>query len=131
MPKTIDLAKALAAAIVIMAINVAMSFVAVAVYAYLINPGHEDAYYEAATQQIVTGSAIVVGMLLFFGAGYIFAKRRPERNAVAFAIAIWVGYVALEIVILSGAGALGAAVGIISFSMLTKLAAVVVGAKIA
>ncbi len=114
----------------IMAVNVAISYVAVAVYAYLINPGHENAYYEAATQEIVTWSAIVAGMFLFFGASLFFAKRRPERNAFLFAGAIWTGYLLLEFIILTSVGALGSVFGIVSLSMFTKLAAAIVGAKV-
>ncbi len=130
MLNVIDIIKALVAAIVIMVVNVAISYVVVAIYAYLINPGHENAFYEAAAQDIAPWSSVVAGGFLFFGAGYLCAKRRPDRDAVLFAAAIWTGYLIVEFIILSGAGALTSMIGIVSLSLGTKLIAAIAGAKL-
>ena len=128
MLKTLDIVKAFGLAIGVMALNVAISYVAVAVYAYLIEPGHDNAFYEAAAQDIAPWSSVIAGVFLFFGVSYLFAKRRPERNAVYFAVAIWAGYLLVEFVILAGVGTLGSALGLVSFSLVTKLIAAVGGA---
>lgn len=128
--KPIDLAKALGAAIIIMVVNVALSFVVVAIYSYLINPGHDEAYYQAAAEWLVPASAVVAGFFLFLGAGYLFAKRKQERNAALFALAIWGGYVLIEFITLVGMDSLTSMIGIISASLGTKLVAVVAGAKL-
>ncbi len=130
--KSVDALKALVVAIVVMAINVAISYVVIAVYAYVINPGHEDAYYEAQVPVIAPWSSVVAGVFLFFGAAYLFAKRRPERNALWFAVAIWVGYLLVEFAILAGVGAsLIEMFPILALSLGTKLAAAILGAKAA
>ena len=127
--KAVDVAKAFVAAIVIMAANVAISYVVVAVYAYVIEPGHPNEFYEAAAQEIAPWSSVIAGVFLFFGAGYLFARRRPERNAVFFAAAIWASYLVIEFIILAGVGALGSAFGIVSLSLVTKLIAAILGAR--
>ena len=132
--KPTDIAKALGVAVLIMVINVAISYLAVAVYAYVINPGHDAAFYESAAEPIIIGSAILAGLVLFFIAGYFFTKRKPERNAIKFAVAIWVGYFLIEAITLGAVGTdvreLMSMLGVLGTSLITKLIAVIAGAKL-
>lgn len=126
--------KAIAAALAIMIVNMAISYLAVAVYSYLINPGHDTAFYEEAAESIILWSAVLAGLVLFFIAGYIFAKRRPDRNAVKFGVFIWGGYFLIEIVSITAVGIdaddLLPMFGIVSLSLITKLGAIIAGAKL-
>ena len=130
-----DYAKALGAAFLIMVLNVAISYLAVAVYSYVINPGHDTAYYESVAMPIILGSAILAGLVLFFISGYFFTKRKPERNAMHFAVAIWVGYVLIEALSIAAAGTDGAELKsmtvILGTSLITKLIAIIAGVKLA
>ena len=126
--QAIDFLKAFAAAIVLMILNLAASWVAVAIYAYMINPGHEDAFYHAAAQDIAPWSSVIAGFFLFFAAGYWFAKRKPERNGIAFGLAMAAGYAIVDASVLISMGVILAMTGIFVLSMGTKAIAAVLGA---
>lgn len=124
-----DYPKAVIAATVILAANVAISYVVVAIYAYLIEPGREAEFYEAAAQLIAPWSSVVGGAFLFFGAAFVLAKRRPERKAIAMAVAIFSAYAIVEFIVMSSAGKLMEMIAIVSLSLATKLAAAILGAR--
>src|SRR5215469_11936159 len=82
---SLDTAKALALAFVILAIELAFSYVVVRFYAVFIDPGQTDAYYAlAAVQWIVPWWLHIGGPLIFFFAGWLFTGRVRHRNAYAF-----------------------------------------------
>lgn len=124
----LDSLKALLTAIGILVINVAVSFLVVAIYASLIEPGRDDGFYEAAAQQISPWSSVVAGLFLFFFVAYLMAKRAPDRSAIGFAIAIWIFYAIIDLTIIVSQDALGSLAFVVSISLITKLVAAVVGA---
>lgn len=77
--------------------TVLLSIPMVAVYAYLINPGHPQEFYNQAATWIAPWSSHVGGPLLFFWLNRRGAVRNPQRNAVAFAWATIVSYVAIDL----------------------------------
>ncbi|MBT8471442.1 MAG: hypothetical protein HKN14_16585 [Marinicaulis sp.] len=129
--RPIDFVKAFVTAIIVMVLNVAISFGVVAVYAYLIEPGHDAAFYEAAAQDIAPWSSVVFGVILFFVAAYIFGKRRPGRDAMHFALAIFASYALVEFLILGSEGVIAEMIGIVSLSLATKLGAAILGVRMA
>ena len=54
----------------VMALNVAFSFLYMVVYSYAIDPGHEQAYYEAHAQIAAPYCSIVAGIPLMFLVGW-------------------------------------------------------------
>lgn len=124
----LDLLKAFFTAVGILFVNVAISFLVVAIYALLIEPGREDGFYEAAAQQIAPWSSVVAGIFLFFFAAYVMAKRAPNRNAIGFAITVWVFYAAIDLAVLVSQQALIPLILVASISLISKLAAAVYGA---
>jgi hypothetical protein len=122
----IDFVKAVALAVGILVVNVAISFAVVAAYALLVEPGHDAAYYEAAAQWIAPWSSVAFGWLLFFIACYVLS-RRPERNALAFAITVFAAYAALDLGILYAAGALTTLPPIVALSLASKLVGAIGG----
>lgn len=129
--KKADIPKAIGVALVIMVVNVAISFPVVAVYAYFIEPGHDAVFYEASAQRIAPWSSVVAGVFLFFGALYWLTRRTPERHAIGFAVAVCLAYAALDLAIVGGAGSLPSLAGIIALSLATKFAAAIAGASLA
>ncbi len=129
MLQTFDYVKAAIAAIVIFAANIAISFAVMAVYAYFINTGHDAAFYNAAAQRIAPWSSIVFGAVLFYAVAFLLGKRRPERNAIAFALTIFLVYAGIEFVVMSDAGKLASMIGVIALSLATKLTAAYLGAR--
>ncbi len=85
--KAIDFIKALGVAIATLAITVAASFPMVAFYAFVIEPGHPQEFYNEAAQWIAPWSSHVLGPLVFLGFNYWFARRSSDRNAMLFAAA--------------------------------------------
>ena len=123
--KPIDFAKAAAVATALLALNVLIAVLVVFGYSILIEPGHPRAFYDSAALRIAPWSSHIAGTALFFGAGYLFARRRPQRNGSLFAAAFTVLYA-----IIDGATVGFAGVFAVDFalSMLAKLLAALAGA---
>jgi hypothetical protein len=85
--KPIDFAKAAGVAIGVLALNILIAVLVVFGYSVFIEPGHPREFYDAAALRIAPWSAHIFGTALFFGAGYLFARRRPQRNGFLFAAA--------------------------------------------
>jgi hypothetical protein len=122
----LDFVKAFALAFGILVVNVAISFAVVAAYSVWVEPGHDQAHYEAAAQWIAPWSSVAFGWLLFFIATYVLS-RRPERSALAFAITAFAAYAALDLGILFAAGALTTFPPIVAVSLASKLAGAIGG----
>lgn len=127
----LDFAKALGVALLLMVLNVAAAFGVVAVYSFLIEPGHEPAFYQDAAQRIAPWSSILAGAVLFFLAALWLSWRRTGRNGFAFAATFVIIYAAIDIAVIAAAGALGALGGMVVGSMVSKLAAALLGAWLA
>jgi len=100
----IDYLKALGVALATLFVTLAASFPMVAVYAYFIEPGHDQAFYNAAAQWIAPWSSYIFGPILFFAFNFWLARRSPARNAIAFAISSIVLYVAVDLSLLPAMG---------------------------
>ncbi|MEQ8692108.1 MAG: hypothetical protein RIC89_14890 [Pseudomonadales bacterium] len=100
----LDLLKALGVAAAVIAITMAASFPMVAVYAYLIEPGHSDEFYTAAAQWIAPWSSHILGPLVFLVLNYLMARRSRRRNAVLFALATLVMYIIVDLSLLAAMG---------------------------
>jgi hypothetical protein len=124
----LDFAKALLVALALMAVNVAISFAVVAVYSIAIDPGHDEAYYEGMALRIVPWSSVVFGVVLFFLAGFVAARRKPQRSALGFAFASAVFYIGIDASLLFLAGSLQALGAIVPLSYGTKLLSALAGA---
>ncbi|HEY9217683.1 MAG TPA: hypothetical protein VIO94_06520 [Phenylobacterium sp.] len=94
--RTADYAKAAGLALLLLALNLALTFVVVFLYAQFLERGHEQAFYTAAAPGIAAWSAPIGGALLFLAAGWILARRSPGRNGVAFIFVAWLFYVLID-----------------------------------
>jgi hypothetical protein len=128
--QAMDFLKALGVAIGILILNVAISFVVVFAYSLLVEPGHDQAYYEAAAQWIAPWSSVAFGWLLFLIAAYVLS-RKPERNALAFALTAFAFYAAIDLAIIGAAGMLVAIGPFIAMSLSSKLAGAIAGVWLA
>lgn len=124
-----DYAKALGVAVFLMVLNVSIAYGVVAVYAYLIEPGHEQAFYEAAAQRIAPWSSIFAGIPLFYFASRFLARRAPHRNGATFGLAMAGGYAVVDIAILASAAALPAMLGFFAASIASKAIAAWLGGQ--
>lgn len=127
--KSTDYLKAGFAALGIMAINVAIAFGVVAAYAYLVAPGRDAAFYEAAAQEIAPWSSVVFGAPLFYVFARLLSQRRPERSPVGFALVMFAVYAAIDLAALIAAGAFPDFAAVTAISLTTKLAGAYLGAQ--
>lgn len=118
--KPIDFAKAAGVAIAVLILNVFFAILVVLVYRFAIEPGRPSEFYDAAALRIAPWCSHIAGTFLFFGAGYLFTRRRPERNGFLFALAFTVLYAVIDAATVGFWGAVSAEFGL---SMLAKLAA--------
>lgn len=95
--RAIDYVKALAVVVAVLAITVAASFPMVAYYAYFIEPGHPQEFYNEAAQWIAPWSSYILGPPLYFAFNYWLVRRTPSRNAMMFAAMTIVFYAAVDI----------------------------------
>ncbi|THD79256.1 MAG: hypothetical protein E7812_09260 [Phenylobacterium sp.] len=127
-----EAAKAVGVALAILAVNLAVTTLAIVIYAQAIAPGHPAAFYQAAAPGIGAWTAPICGAALFAVAIAALGRRRPERSPWAFALKTWIAYLVLDAV--SGA-AMGAGATMVSwmmaFSMGLALAGGLAGAALA
>jgi hypothetical protein len=121
--------QSIAFAIAAMALNVACAFLWVAIYSHLIAPGQSEAAYEAYAMRATPWSAIIAGIPILFGAGWLLARWHGGgwRTGIGVAIA----YAAMDFLILLAFNALLVMPGIVLLSDATKLAAAALGGRIA
>lgn len=128
--RAIDFVKALGVAIATLAITLAASFPMVAFYAFFIEPGHPQEFYNEAAQWIAPWSSHVLAPLVFLAFNFWLARRSPERNAMLFAVATIVLYALVDLSTLPMMGLPIAAALTVTFglSLCAKAAGAILGA---
>jgi putative membrane protein (TIGR04086 family) len=92
--------RALLFAIAAMALNVAAAFLWVWFYSFAIAPGHDEAFYQAYAQRAAPISSLVAGAPILLAAGWLSARRFPERALLAGAL-VGILYAAIDLAILA------------------------------
>ena len=92
----LDVLKALGVAVLTLIITLAASFPMVAFYAYVIEPGHPQSFYNDAALWIAPWSSHILGPLVFFAFNFWLARRAPKRNAFLFAVATVALYIVVD-----------------------------------
>jgi hypothetical protein len=118
-------------ALPVMIANVALSILYMVVYGYVIDPGHDQAYYDAHIQVAAPYCSIVAGIPLMFLAGWWVGRWWQGEFAVKSALVIWFTYAFIDVAIMLGAGLTPSMAVLVAVSVLTKLAAVYFGARFA
>lgn len=111
----------------VMIVNVLISILYVIVYSYLIDPGHDEAYYQAHAQVAAPYSSILAGIPLMFLAGRWLGGKFPKGNSVKAALLMWLVYFILDFAIITAAGALAQIAVLFIISFVTKLGAAFIG----
>ena len=104
----------------VMAVNVAISILYMFVYGYVINPGHEKAYYDAHVQIAAPYCAIIAGIPLMFLVGW-WVGLRP-------AMVVLLVYALVDVAVLAAWGPTLRAGALVAVAWLTKLASAYAGA---
>jgi hypothetical protein len=127
----VRLASLVGVALLVMVVNVAMSFLYMVVYGYLINPGHPNEYYQEHVKVAAPYCSIVAGIPLFFLAGWWVAGWWEGQAGVKAALMVWLAYAIIDVSIVLAAGMTPKIAVLVAVSLLTKLAAVYLGALVA
>jgi hypothetical protein len=94
--KPADFAKAAGIAALVLVVDVLIAVGVVFAWSIFVAPGHSRAYYQTAGIPVAQWSTRIAGTALIFGAAWLSAKRRPDRNAYLFAVALVVFYAILN-----------------------------------
>jgi hypothetical protein len=130
--KPIDFGKAALAGLVILILNLLATTAVIFAWSMLVEPGKSHDYYNALAPRIGATTGPMGGVILMFAAAYLLGKRRPERNAFAFAVATWFAYAVLDL--LSGLPMVPLADLLtlrFAFSLVAALLAALMGARFA
>lgn len=95
--KPIDFGKAALAALLILILNLLATTAVIFAWSMLVEPGKTQDYYSALAPRIGAISGPIGGVILMFASAHLLARRRPERNAFAFALATWFAYAVLDL----------------------------------
>jgi hypothetical protein len=119
-------------AVLVLVANVAASVLYMVIYGHLIDPGHEQEYYDAHIQVAAPYCSIVAGVPLMFLAGWWVGGWWRGEFAVRSALVVWLAYLVIDFTIILLAGGLTPKVSLLlAVSFATKLAAVYFGARFA
>ena len=101
--KKYTILKLIGLAILTMITLVIISFIEVAVYSYLINPGQEQSVYEAHANFSAPYISGIFGFIVFFLVARYW-KKKEYPNVLKLAILYPLIYVLLDIIIITAAG---------------------------
>lgn len=102
----------------------------VAIYSYLINPGHDSPYYENYAQFSSPIVSVVVGIpLMFFACRW--AGRKAGTRAVAMALSVWFILFIIDVLLILLGGITAYVGAMMTISHTTKLLAAYFGGKAA
>jgi len=122
--------KLVGAALLFLVVNVGVSILWVAFYAYVINPGHPDEFYQEYAMFVAPYSSILAGMPLMFIMCWWLSSHWGPDLAFKSVLGIWIIYVIIDLSVLVAAGMTSRLAILSAISLVTKLLAALLGAKI-
>ena len=129
------LAWIIGAAILVLVVNVAISFLYVAFYSYVIKPGHDEAFYQEYAKVAAPYCSLIAGMPLMFLMGWWAGSWWEPAFAVKAAIFVWVVYAVIDLLVVIGAGMSqgmpARMIVLVAVSLITKFAAAYFGGVVA
>ena len=120
---------ALPTAIVVGILNVFLFFLFMVLYGHVIDPGHEDQFYQDAAGRFGPISSIICGIPLMYLAGRWIGKRVGAQLAIQAALLVWLIYFTVDVAIVAASGFLISLLPMVVISFATKLAAVYLGSR--
>ncbi len=110
--------------------NVALSIVYMVIYGHLIDPGHEESYYQDHIQVAAPYCSILAGMPLMFLAGCWVAGWWQCEGGLRAGFIVWLVYFLIDLAVVLAAGITPQVAGLVFVSFLTKLLAVWIGGRV-
>lgn len=115
------LAWIIGAAIFILVVNVCLSVAYMILYGYVINPGHDEAFYQAHVKIAAPYCSIVFGIPLFYFVCRWIGGKLKKDFAVKSAIYVWVIYALIDLIALIASGLTLSISVLMTISLTTKL----------
>jgi hypothetical protein len=119
---------ALPAAVAVGVVNVICFILFMVVYSYLIDPGHDETYYQESANRFGPISSIICGIPLMYLASRWLGRWVGPQFAVTAAVLMWLVYFVLDISLVAASGAFTGLLPVIAISFVTKFAAAYLGA---
>lgn len=128
----VRLASLVGVALLVLALNVAMSVLYMVVYGHLINPGHPNEFYREHIKVAAPYCSLVAGTPLMFLAGlWVAGWGAGGQFGIKAALVVWLAYVIIDLGILLVAGMTTKIAVLFTVLALTKLGAAYLGALVA
>ena len=119
-------------AVLVLIANVTASVLYMVIYGHVIDPGHDQQYYNDHIQAAAPYCSIVAGIPLMFIAGWWVGRWWQARFSIKSAFVVWLSYAVIDLTIIVLAGGLTSTLSVlVAVSLATKLAAVYFGAAAA
>lgn len=121
------LAWIIGAAIFILIVNVSLSVVYMVFYSYLINPGHDEQFYQEHIKIAAPYCSIFFGIPLFYFVCRWLGSKWEKNFAVKAAIFVWIVYFLIDVTVLAVAGVTLQVAVLVTISLTTKLVSAYLG----
>lgn len=119
------------AAIVVLVVNVVISFLYVGVYSYAINPKQTQQFYQEYAQVSAPYSSIIAGVPLMFLMCWWVASWWENDLGLKAALLVWLIYAVIDVLVLAAVamseGLASRVIVLAAVSIITKLAAAYFG----
>lgn len=117
-------------ALLALALGVVLVVIWVTIYSELIDPGRDDAFYQAYAMRIAPVIGIASGIPLLFTGGLLAARRRGELSGWLAGAAVGIAYAIIDLPLIAAlAGSAGGPIpwGYVALSYSTKIVAAAAG----
>ena len=119
-------------ALFIMFANVVLSVLYIVFYSYVINPGHDERFYQEYARAAAPYCSIVAGIPLFYFVCRWLGGRWEVDFAVKSALLVWLVYALIDISIIGAAAEVTVQLAVIvAISMATKFVSAYLGGSTA
>ncbi|MGH9832445.1 MAG: hypothetical protein ACREBD_33025 [Blastocatellia bacterium] len=114
-------------ALLVMAVNIAVSVLYMVVYGYFINPGQPEQHYQEHVRIAAPYSSIIAGAPLFYLAGRWLTRRWETGFRLKAALLIWLVYALIDLAVLGASGFTRRLAIFAAISLATKFGAAYLG----
>lgn len=109
------------ASVFILVVNVGLTVAYMVFYSYVVNPGHDERFYQEHVQIAAPYCSIVFGIPLFYFVCRWLGVRWEKDFAVKAAIFVWLVYALIDAMILIAGGLTFKIAVLMTISLMTKL----------
>ena len=111
----------IAAAIFILVVNVGLSVAYMVFYSYVINPGHDEQFYQEHIKIAAPYCSIVFGIPLFYFVCHWIGGKWEKDFVIKSVISVWIVYALIDVTALIVSGLTFWIAGLMTISLITKL----------